>query len=137
MSYLNWKSCSLVLEQLLGMGDRYLPFFKVSMCVATISDFTTIQIKLMLCPGPLNNLCFLLTFINILKYFNVTRLPLLTPISLTNKSKPYYPIFNLRIRWYSSEQQMTHICFAGNCFKNNLTVYVTTYEFFVVLIYSQ
>ena len=30
--------------------------------------------------------CFLLTFINILKYFNVTRLPLFTPISLTNTS---------------------------------------------------
>ena len=38
----------------------------------------------MLRPGPINNLCFLLTFINILKYFNVTCLPLFTPISLTN-----------------------------------------------------
>ena len=33
----------------------------------------------------LYNLCFLLTSINILKYFNVTPLPLFTPISLTNK----------------------------------------------------
>ena len=40
----------------------------------------------MLYPGPINNLCFLLTFINILKHFNVTRLPLFTPMSLTNNS---------------------------------------------------
>ena len=32
-----------------------------------------------------NIMCFLLTFINILKYFNVTHLPLFTPISFTNK----------------------------------------------------
>ena len=49
-----------------------------------ISYFTIIQSKLMLCPGPIKNLCFLLTFINILRYFNVTCLPLFTPISLTN-----------------------------------------------------
>ena len=34
--------------------------------------------------GPISNLCFLLIFINILKYFNVTCLSLFTPISLTN-----------------------------------------------------
>ena len=45
---------------------------------------TAIQIKFILFPGPLNDLRFLLTFINILKYFNVTCLPLFTPISLTN-----------------------------------------------------
>ena len=55
-----------------------------SISLFQISYFTTIQIKLMLCPGAIHNLCFLLTFINILKYFNVTRLPLFTPISLTN-----------------------------------------------------
>ena len=49
-----------------------------------ISYFTTIQIKLMLVSGTINNLCFLFTFINKLKYFNVTRLPLFTPISLTD-----------------------------------------------------
>ena len=38
----------------------------------------------MLCPGAINNLCFLLTFFIILKYFNVTRLTLFTPIGLTN-----------------------------------------------------
>ena len=31
---------------------------------------------IMLYPGPINNMCFRLTFINILKCFNVTRLPL-------------------------------------------------------------
>ena len=49
----------------------------------------------MLCSGPINNLCFLLTFINILKYFNVTRLPLFTPISLTNSGNVwvFYEVF--------------------------------------------
>ena len=50
-----------------------------------IFNFTTIQIKLMIVSGTINNLCFLFTFINKLKYFNVTRLSLFTPISLTNK----------------------------------------------------
>ena len=46
-----------------------------------------------------NNLCFLLTFINILKYFTVTRLPLLTPISLTNT------IFHeIKVQWGSEYQ---------------------------------
>ena len=36
-----------------------------SISLFQISFFTTIQIKLMLCPGAINNLCFLLTFINI------------------------------------------------------------------------
>ena len=39
----------------------------------------------MLYPGPINNLCFLLTFINILEYFNVKRLPLF----YTNKFNQY------------------------------------------------
>ena len=39
----------------------------------------------MLYPGPINNLYFLFTFINILKQFNVTCLPLFKPINLTNK----------------------------------------------------
>ena len=41
--------------------------------------------KLMLVSGTINNQCFLFTLINKLSYFNVTRLPLFTPISLTNK----------------------------------------------------
>ena len=45
---------------------------------------TTIQINLMLGLGPINNLCSLLIFINILMYFDVTRLPLYIPISFTN-----------------------------------------------------
>ena len=40
--------------------------------------FSQQYFNLMLCPGPINNLCFLLIFINILKYFNVTHLPLFT-----------------------------------------------------------
>ena len=55
-----------------------------SISLFQISYFTKIEIKLMLCPGPIYDLCFLQTFINILKYFNVTCLPLFTPISLTN-----------------------------------------------------
>ena len=39
-----------------------------------------IQIKLGLCSWLITTQCFLLTFINILKYFNVTPLPLFTPI---------------------------------------------------------
>ena len=52
--------------------------------IIKISYFTTIQIKLMVVSGTINNLCFLFTLINKLKYFNVTHLPLFTPISLTN-----------------------------------------------------
>ena len=40
----------------------------------------------MLVSGTINNMCFLFTFINKMKYFNVTHLPLFTPISLTNNT---------------------------------------------------
>ena len=44
----------------------------------------------MLGPGPIKYMCSLSIFIKILKYFNVTCLPLFTPIRLTNKSLQQY-----------------------------------------------
>ena len=61
----------------------------------------------MLYPGPINNLCFLLTFMNTLKFFNVTHLPLF----YTNKFNQYtkgIPIMPFVSPFYESEPGFTH-----------------------------
>ena len=67
-----------------------------------ISYFTTIQIKLMLCPELINNLCLLLAFIDVLKYLKCD----MSTFIYTNKFNQYcwIIIFSQVIRHFCVNQ---------------------------------